>query len=427
MIKEFKGFHKIVQLRILLIFISSFASNMIFPFMSIYLVKNTTVSTASLTISIGVIVNFLANIIGGYYADVIGRKKLMVISEGLKATVFFLMMLTNSPWYSSPYVTAIGFIFYNLCSGLYSPASEAMLLDVTENKERRAMYGFLYWISNLSMALGSLIGTLFFNQYLSVLFIILFISSLASLFITIFMIDETYVPSRNDSKVKMSLSERFSDLFKSYRLVLKDRIFMIFILSTMILFSMESHFSNYIAIRFEKGIDQFNLFPFDLSLGSIEMFGYLRVENTILVIVFSFITASLIKKLSEKTTYYSGAIFYVAGYSIIAYSNQPWVLFLAMALAVIGEVIFVPTYESYLGDLAPDELRSSYLAMNKIALKGSMLIGSLGIFLIDLLSPSAVAILFFLSGMVALYLGSTVLKDVHNRRAAQDHNTVNIQ
>lgn len=121
MIKEFKGFHKIVQLRILLIFISSFASNMIFPFMSIYLVKNTTVSTASLTISIGVIVNFLANIIGGYYADVIGRKKLMVISEGLKATVFFLMMLTNSPWYSSPYVTAIGFIFYNLCSGLYSP------------------------------------------------------------------------------------------------------------------------------------------------------------------------------------------------------------------------------------------------------------------------------------------------------------------
>ncbi|GGG06564.1 hypothetical protein GCM10010912_58990 [Paenibacillus albidus] len=54
--------------------------------------------------------------------------------------------------------------------------------------------------------------------------------------------------------------------------------------------------------------------------------------------------------------------------------------------------------------------------MNKIALKGSMLIGSLGIFLIDALPASTVTFIIFFTGMVALYLGNVVMRALQNQK-----------
>ncbi len=56
-------------------------------------------------------------------------------------------------------------------------------------------------------------------------------------------------------------------------------------------------------------------------------------------------------------------------------------LILIMIIAVLDEVLFVPLHESFLGDIAPHHLRSSYFALNKVVSKGSALIGSIGIYI----------------------------------------------
>ena len=107
---------------------------------------------------------------------------------------------------------------------------------------------------------------------------------------------------------------------------------------------------------------------------------------------------------------------YILGYVILSYSNQVWILFGIMVIAVLGEVLFVPIYESLLGDLAPENLRGSYMALNKIATKGASLIGAIGVYLAHVLSPIGITVFVGLSGLIAILLLYMIMPAIYERR-----------
>lgn len=424
----FLKLHPNIRFRLMTIFLITLTSNMVFPFMAIYFAKKIGAGQASLFLSIAIILNFVSSIWGGNFADKVGRKKVMVISEVLRLGTFIMFAVSNSPWFDWPYMTLLFFMINNICSGLYSPASEAMLLDVSTPDDRKYMYSIIYWISNLSIALGGTIGAIFFNHYLFELFVILSISSIISTIITMFFMSETYFPDR-DKGEKTAASKKGAELFelfRNYKMVIKDKIFIVFVVSSMLMFSLETHLTNFISVRLEDKVDEQALFPFNFKIDGIELLGILRAENTICVVVLSLVVTWFIRKMNEKTLIFGGFSLYIVGYGILSYSTTPWILFIFMVFAVLGEVMAFPAHQSFLGDIVPDNLRSSYLAMNRVALKGSSLIGSIGIYLASVLPGYLLSSLVWLSGIIALWLFYLVLPAIYGRRV-KSQNTLDVK
>lgn len=414
---DFFKLHGNVQLRIVIMFYSTLVSNMVFPFMAIYFATRAGLAQTSLILSGSIVANLLAGILGGYISDRIGRRKVMLFAEGLRLLTYAGLFLSSLPK-AELFGLIVGFFMLNsVCSGIYGPASEAMLLDVTSKEERKFMYSVLYWVTNVSIALGGTIGALLFKQHLPWLFGLLMVSAFCSILLTGFLLKETNGGPAAGKDDGQRLQGR--SIFANYGMVLKDRVFVLFVASSMLLFSVESHLTNFIAIRFETNAKPYTLAPFDWHLDGIQLFGYLRTENTILVIVLSIILTGFIKKLPDKISMFAGFVLFVTGYVALSIGNQPWLLFGVMALAVLGEVLFVPIYETYMGDLTPADRRASYLAFHKFANKGAALIGTVSVYLYNVLPPAGLTAFVAATGFLPILVLFLLLPSIEARKEAQ--------
>lgn len=410
---KLSSLHSNIKLRIIIIFFNTLTTNMIFPFMSIYFAKNLGLKITSIILTLAIVLSLIGNLYGGSYADKYGRKSIMVYSEGFKLIIFVGLLISNSPSYHLPIVTAILFILRNFFNGLYGPASEAMLLDITKSTERKYMYTIFYWITNLSIAIGSGIGAYFFDANLFLLFTILLIASFISFFITIYGIKETYVPDQSslDSKVNSK------GYIKNYIIVFKDRIFITYILSSMLIYSLEGHLTRYLAIKLQE--QDFSIISMELT--GTQLLGTLLIEGTICVILLLPLSTKLSKEFrSEKEAFSIGLLLYIVGFGMIATSLNPWILFIMMLILTIGEVMFVPILQSYMGDLTVPSLRSSYIAVSKLANRGSVLIPTGTVFLVSISSPLMFTLLVWVTGILGVVLLILFLPQIYVRRELEN-------
>ncbi|OGX68623.1 MAG: hypothetical protein A2189_05665 [Paenibacillus sp. RIFOXYA1_FULL_44_5] len=419
----FKQFHRNIQIRLLANFISSLSYNMVLPFMSIYFAERLGTTKAGLLLSISVIVSLVSGIYGGYFADRVGRKKLMIVSEGIWLISYTVMTIANSPWLSSPILTFLMMILVSLCWGLFGPASNAMILDVTGPDSRKFVYSLFYWSNNLSVAVGGIAGAFFFKAYLFELLMILMGISLFTFLVTVFWIEETY-----DAKLLLERKQTavqgkgIFNMFHNYREVFRDSTFMLYMIASLLIVSVEFHLMNYTAIRLANEIPTQALFSwngFRLSIDGVQMLGYLRTENTLLVVVLSLAVLGMFRRFSDQKVLIAGFLLYVVGYSVVSYSSQPWVLLLSMLIATLGEVMYVPVNQAYLGVIAPEHARSSYLAVYSIVFKGAMLIGAFGITLGGIFPDWLMSLLILSMVLAGVLIFAKLLPSLQERHIRQ--------
>ncbi|MCM3081484.1 MFS transporter [Brevibacillus invocatus] len=109
---------------------------------------------------------------------------------------------------------------------------------------------------------------------------------------------------------------------------------------------------------------------------------------------------------------YLGALLYIGGYAITTYSNALWVIILTMFLATVGELMHIPTRQTYLAEIVRDDARSSYMAVNGLVLQGAKLSGAIGISLGAILPSYAMALLFAGLGVCGLLLIRIVVREL---------------
>jgi DHA1 family multidrug resistance protein B-like MFS transporter len=418
---RFRDFHRNVKLRIGLSFLSGTANNMVLPFMSIYFSGKLGDTSAGLVVILGILAGVVAGIVGGYYADRIGRKKLMLTAEIGWMFCFMGMAWCNSPWLSSPWMTFALMIGVSMFWGVHGPANDAMLLDVTAPDIRKYMYAIMYWMNNLSFAIAGIAGAFLFKSYLFELFIGLSVIGLISLIITYFFIHEVYQPkplSVDTDGVGGSLQGKTS-IWSNYKLVLSDKTFMIFTLTSLLLVSVEFHLGNYVGVRLEKEMVSAPFIPWMASswtVDGLKMLGFIRTENTVLVVVLSVLMGVLMRRFSDSKVLFVGYTCYILGYSYLAYSNQPWLLLLSMFIATVGELMYVPIKQAYLGNIAPDHARSSYMALFGMVYKGATLLGGLGVILGGWMPSWLMATLIAISGVIGMAMFYAILGQLEERK-----------
>ncbi|WP_091833403.1 MDR family MFS transporter [Marininema halotolerans] len=407
---EFKDFHLNIKIRIFEFFLSNALSSMIFPFMAIYIAKYYGVKVAGMLLILNVFAGIVVKFIGGYVADHYGRKKSLMVAETLRLVAFVTMLLCNSPWYHSPFITFLMMTVNTICWGLSGPANEAMLIDVSKPEQRKLMYSIVYWSFNLSVGIGAIIGGFFFATHLFELMIALSLGAMVSTVLVVFFIQESYIRSQEQEE---EASSHVIKLLNQYKLVFRDHLFVWFIVADTLLYSMELQLTNYIGVRLnEKIANQHFLF---LQVDGVQALGLLRTENTILVLAFSILTVKLVRNYSDKTVLKVGLLMFTVGFGLMTYLTNMWMLVFVMVIATIGEMIRVPVEQSYLAAIPPEDARSSYMAVSTISVNLSMLIASLTITISGFLSSwltTAIVTGVGLTGMFILYV---IMDDLQNR------------
>lgn len=412
---RFRDFHKNVKVRIYVLFAFGTVQAMTFPFMAIYFAKAMGEVTTGVLLTLSVVASMFSGAVGGYYADRIGRKKLMVLSEAIFLLSYLVMAVANSPWFDSPVLTFIAFFVTNVCWGIYGPADEAMLLDVTTAENRQLMYAIFYWTTNLTMAVGASIGAFLFESYRFLLFGAMSVVILGTLLSTLFFIKETYVPPRGH--------QQNTNIIHNYLAVLRDWAFVRYTVAGMLVMAVEFQLSNYIGIRLSKTVGEQSLFhfhQFSLNIDGVKLLGFLQTENTVIVVLLAGLAASLAGRFPDKKVLASGILLNVAGYSVMTVTSQPIFLMIAMLFATVGEVTAVPVRQSYLGDLAPSTARSSYVAVNGMTFSASRVLASLGVMLGAIAPSWLMGVLSMSIGVAGLLLYQSVVKPALARREQVD-------
>ena len=102
----------------------------------------------------------IGSIIGGKLTDSFGRKKLLIIFQGLSGICFFpSIFIGNSMWI--PRLLILSGVF----AGAAQSVNSAMVNDLTNKENRKQAFSLLYLGVNIGFAIGPTIaGFLYYNH-----------------------------------------------------------------------------------------------------------------------------------------------------------------------------------------------------------------------------------------------------------------------
>lgn len=390
--------HRNIQIRILTSFLTRIVGSMIFPFMAIYFADKLGESVAGILLLINVGVSILTGFYGGYLADKVGRKKVMVWGQILTVFSYVIMTFANSPWLDSVLLTFLMMLINSVANGLINPAAEAMLIDVSTKESRTLMYSLNYWAINASVMIGSLVGGLFFKQYRFELFISLTIVAILTLILVAFLMTEGYKPQTTEPR-KINI---LKDIAISYRTVMVDKLFIIFCIASTLILTLEFQRNNYIGIRVEKEFIPITL-GF-LHIDGMKMYSLLATENTLIIVLLTIFMAKWVNKGPNHVMLTIGIATQSIGFSLLAIGHSIELLLLAGLIQTIGEMIYVPVRQSMLADMVNEEARASYMAINGLVFQGAKMLGTSGILLGAAIGSYGMAITFLVCGFASFIL-----------------------
>lgn len=404
---NFLKLHRNIKIRILESILSTTIGSMIFPFLTIYFSEVYGSKTTGIILMVNIFVIFGISLISGYISDNIGRKKILVLGESVRLIAFIMITLANSPFLHSPLITLICFLIINICSGIVSPASQAMLIDVSSKEERVLMYSINYWAINISMAIGSIIGGFLFKDYLFELLLMLTSIGFIILIIIVFFIEESFENNIVTPTKKTSFINVYLD-------TLKDKTFVLFVLSCTFILSLEKQLANYIGIHLNNTIHNQKILNYYID-GPFAL-GVLKAENTILVLLFVYFSKIILEKYNNKHLLIISSLIFSICFGLLSYFNELWILIIIMIFITLAEVIRVPIQQSYLSILPSEEKRASYLAIYSLNSHISMFIAATIVFISEYLTSLSISILITIIGLIGVSIFIYILPDLELRK-----------
>uniref|UniRef100_A0AAU2V6L2 MFS transporter n=1 Tax=Streptomyces sp. NBC_00003 TaxID=2903608 RepID=A0AAU2V6L2_9ACTN len=150
---------KELPLALRVLFLASFvnrAGMFVFPLLAVYLVRGKDLSPgeAGLLISIGSTGLLVGSLLSGPLCDLRGRRTALLSALILNAAGYLgLALLDGAPW------TYAALLFVALVGmGMFSPASNTLVADLTTPEQRPFAYTISYVGNNLGMGVGPLLG-----------------------------------------------------------------------------------------------------------------------------------------------------------------------------------------------------------------------------------------------------------------------------
>ncbi|WP_214734222.1 MFS transporter [Exiguobacterium sp. s154] len=400
----FQSLHPNLKIRLGLNFFQKLTQTAIFPFLTIYFVRQFGATETGPLIVLTMIASFITSLYGGLLSDRYGRKRVLFIGEMLRFVCFIGMAIAGSHVIDSATLLFIFFFFFsNLLSSAITPANEAILIDDSRPEQRKYLYTLSYWLMNGSIVIGSLIGGFFFEQHLFYLLVSAAILSFGCVFLISFKLEDNYKPLPRKG-------QKTTNVWTGYQTVMRNQLFLKYLIAGILTLSLELQLTHYLAIHFAETLHAVPFFHF--SLDGTKILGLLRAENTILVLLLGLVLMRWTQSISERALLYTGVTLFSLGFAILPVSNDFSMLVLATACFTFGELLYVPIHQTMLARLIEDHLRSQYLAVNGFRYRGALLIGAISVSTYNVVSPGWMAITYICFGILAIFFYRSILKEL---------------
>ena len=360
------------------------------PYMAIFL-NNTLgvpVYFVGVIFTLGSIVSIVFSIGGGALADMIGRKKVLILGSGLSGALFLAVAILLH--YSAPTLAIVAvFIFTSAGGSLIFPSANALVADVTSPADRTNGYVVYRIMSNLGWAIGPLSGAFIYDSGIFWIFILITACSVIQGLMVLYMVKDRWKERRKSESIRKT---------GKISIISYDRFLIVFTVGTFFLTLVSSQFSVTLPV-FIKG---------SVSIPT-SYIGYIYAVNGVVVVIGQYPITNLMKRYPEILSMILGTAAYAIGYLFVGFSSNLADLMGDMLIITIGENLVSPVMNSIVSKIAPSDKLARYLGfMGMMNSSGRAFGPSVGTFLISLYAFNGLKLwstmdLFGIAG-IALFL-----------------------
>ncbi|KAB2453101.1 MFS transporter [Bacillus sp. CH126_4D] len=385
---------------------------MYFPFMAIYYSDAFGKAIGGILMAIIPLVGIIGNLLGGYLADRLGRRPVMLLGTIIQVAMFAVFALSHSHW-----INYLAYIGIGISGAIYSPASSAMIADIVPEKDRRVVFATFVTANNIGAVFGPVLGSFLFFHYRSELLwtctIVTFIYFIAIYFI----IRETLPEASKNDGDKKQISKIFKEQWNNYTKIFSDKIFAIYIVAGIFIMIAFLQLDLYLALYVKEFVPTQSLFSWNIgsfSLSNTQIFGWMMGLNGILFVLCSLPVAKYLENWSDRNVLIVSNILFGTGMFLIGLTTNIWLLFGFMAILTIGELIRSPVVHSFVSKYAPENSRGQYMAASNLQFTIGRFIAPIMIVFSTWLSPIVVFGIILLCTLVSAVLYVKVFRMISN-------------
>lgn len=324
------------------------------PFLTLFLTKNLGlgIETVGLFLMMAAFSSIPGSLLGGKLADHIGRKKIIIIFQGLAA-----LCLIPCAFLGKSIIVPYLLILSSFFGGAAQPPNSAMLADLTNTKNRKAAYSLLYLGINVGFSLGPLIAGFLYNNHLKLLFLGDAATTILSLVLVAVYVDETLPDKENlEDEVNAELyNENENENERAVEggilgVLLKRPYLIAFATISMIYSFMYSQFGFITPMQMDK------LF----SPNGAKFYGTIMSVNGLVVITMTTIIAAVTRKLRPIFNITLAGLFFSVGFGMLFFAKTFTFFVISTIIWTIGEVLSATNSGVYIANHTPKSHRGRF-------------------------------------------------------------------
>ena len=337
----------------------------VYPFLTIYLTKTLSLDEgeAGFIVMLAITAHLPGLIVGGRLADWLGRKRILLLFQGLAAICFIPCAFLNNP-FLIPRLLILSAFFL----GAAQPASTAMTADLTNPSNRKAAFSLLYLGNNIGFAVGPLIAGFLYNNYLIWIFLGDAVTTFASLTLVYLFVKET-LPSREKIEESYQLENNYEKAERGnlWQVLWRRPRLLLFTLISLI------YSFVYAQTTFSIPIQVIELFG---DKGP-KIFGVIMTTNALVVSFLTIIVISLTHKIKPVLNVAVAGVLYAIGFGIIFFiTGLPWLL-LSTVIWSMGEILVTTNTNVYIANHTPMSHRGRFNAVIPVIMGAGFALGPL--------------------------------------------------
>ncbi|HWO81157.1 MFS transporter [Gaiella sp.] len=344
---------------------------------------------------VGAVFSGLSGFAGGYLSDRIGRRRVILIGNGIMVGYpLLLLALSDAKWAGLAALSLAG-----VFGSLGGSVSQAMVADLVAPERRQPAYASVRVAANMGVVVGPPLGGL-----------LLVLGSWSALFPCVavlsgiaWFVAYRYLPHRGEFAPE-GPPER-----GSLSVILGDRRFLIFLGSAVFAWL------TYVA------------YEVVLPVSLVDGYGYQPSAWGFLVWVNPLLVTLLQSRLTRETARVAPAPKLVVAllimglpFSLLVLTHALWAIVFVVVVFVIGEMLWVPTSQAVVANLAPPDIRGAYMgAFGSAPAIGFALAPLIGLQVRNSFGDEATWAMFAVIGVIAAVLGGLALTGIRRPDAAR--------
>lgn len=360
--KAYSGLPKEVYILFMVRIINAMG-NFVFPFLTLFLTNKMKMNkeVVGLYIMAGSFAAVPGYLLGGKLSDIMGRKKILIISQTTAAFCFIpCAFLGNSM--IIPYLLIISMFFNSVAQ----PANGAMVADLTDISNRSKAYSLLYLGNNIGFSVGPMIAGFLYASYIEWVFLGNTIALLISVVIIYFYVKETIPDKEKMENTEVLINQKEKAEEGSLLAVLLRRpIILVFALLSTVYSFVYAQYPYCIPIQLN------DLF----KVNSAKIYGTVMATNGITVILLTTLITRITKKLNPILNVAVAGVFFGFGFGMLFFVKTYPMFIFSTVVWSIGEILNATNSGVYIANHTPMSHRGRFNAVIPIITNAGFAIG----------------------------------------------------